>query len=221
MFGIITRIRYRNESKLIEKLGCEEFVGGKYDEIGVFQFNALKKYFNLSRNMKFLDVGAGSLRLGRYLIEYLSEGGYYALEQHKALITSGIEANNIQRKFHIHLSNNFIVPEENLYDIAWANSIFSHLTLSEIEKAIKNILNSVKPGGVFIFTFFEGRRNIVNEMLGSHSHVDFYYRYSDILETCLECNVDIELCTAIKHPRGQKIVKLTKHLDGERKVGAK
>ena len=56
------------------KENYKTFVGNPdhYDLIGVTQF-ALLAYYGLKTTDKVLDIGCGSLRLGRYLIPFLKE----------------------------------------------------------------------------------------------------------------------------------------------------
>jgi len=46
--------------------------------------------WGLRPNMTCLDIGAGSLRTGRWLLTYLEPGNYYAIEPETAILEAGI-----------------------------------------------------------------------------------------------------------------------------------
>ena len=51
----------------------------KYDLLGALQFQVLTN-LGLREYHKLLEVGCGSLRVGRLLVPYLIDGNYYAIE---------------------------------------------------------------------------------------------------------------------------------------------
>ena len=60
-------------------LDPEEAVGGAWEQVGQFQFHYLIAK-GLRKDHKLLDIGCGTLRGGRYFIEYLDCGGYTGLD---------------------------------------------------------------------------------------------------------------------------------------------
>src|SRR5687768_14538688 len=64
-----------------------------YDLISAMVFNLLTS-IGLRQHHRVLDIGCGSLRVGRLLIPYLNEGLYVGVEPNKWLVDDGI-ANEI------------------------------------------------------------------------------------------------------------------------------
>jgi hypothetical protein len=61
-----------------------------YDLLGAMQFQLLID-LGMRENHKFLDVGCGSLRLGRLAINYLLENRYFGLEPNVGILNRGCE----------------------------------------------------------------------------------------------------------------------------------
>src|ERR1041385_3836368 len=60
-----------------------------YDLIAAMTFNLLTT-LGLRQHHSLLDVGCGSLRIGRLLIPYLNRGKYFGVEPNEWLIKEGI-----------------------------------------------------------------------------------------------------------------------------------
>ena len=61
-----------------------------YDLIAAMTFNLLTT-FGLRQHHSLLDVGCGSLRIGRLLIPYLNRGRYFGVEPNEWLVEEGIK----------------------------------------------------------------------------------------------------------------------------------
>lgn len=61
-----------------------------YDLIAASVFNLLTNN-GLRQHHKLLDIGCGSLRLGRLFIPYLNRGKYIGVEPNKWLVSEGIK----------------------------------------------------------------------------------------------------------------------------------
>src|SRR2546422_11581232 len=60
-----------------------------YDLIAAMTFNLLTT-LGLRQHHSLLDVGCGSLRIGRLLIPYLNRGKYFGIEPNEWLVDEGI-----------------------------------------------------------------------------------------------------------------------------------
>ena len=60
-----------------------------YDLIAAMAFNLLTT-LGLRQHHSLLDIGCGSLRIGRLLIPYLNRGKYFGLEPNEWLVEEGI-----------------------------------------------------------------------------------------------------------------------------------
>jgi hypothetical protein len=72
----------------VDELGYHRYVGGYWDQLGLLQFEFLKKQ-GLQPNHVFLDIACGSLRGGRFFIPYLDPGNYLAVEKEATLVEAG------------------------------------------------------------------------------------------------------------------------------------
>lgn len=137
----------------------KKYVGGHWeDAIGQLGFLGEQR---LLPKHTFLDIGCGSLRSGRYFIDFLDEDKYFGFDHHRWLIEDGLQ--NETGMYHWKKNPRFVVDDQfnfalfnKKFDFAWAKSVFTHLTLTRIELCLKNLRPIMAAGGVFYSTFFEG-----------------------------------------------------------------
>lgn len=136
------------------------FVGppADYDLISAMVFNLLTS-IGLRQHHKILDIGCGSLRIGRLLIPYLNKGNYYGVEPNEWLVSDGIKNEigqdqvNIKRptfSFKSDLSD-FNSPID--ADFAVAQSIFSHTGIDMLKKWMEQISKHLSTKGALLATF--------------------------------------------------------------------
>src|ERR1700745_892059 len=101
-----------------------------YDLIAAMTFNLLTT-LGLRQHHSLLDVGCGSLRIGRLLIPYLNRGRYFGVEPNKWRVEEGIrrEIGEASLKikgptFFFSDSPEAITKERISFDFAVAQSIF-------------------------------------------------------------------------------------------------
>ena len=107
-----------------------------------------------------LDMGCGPMRLGSALIPLLDKGWYYGQDVNSDTIAFGEEVLREvgipeDAPYTLFASDQFelsVVDRE--VDIAFANSLFSHLTLNSIFTALLQLKTVLAPSGVFYATFF-------------------------------------------------------------------
>src|SRR5213083_514418 len=106
-----------------------------YDLIAAMTFNLLTT-LGLRQHHSLIDIGCGSLRIGRLLIPYLNEGNYFGLEPNEWLVDEGIKRElgealvRIKRPtFFFSDSPETVIRAKLSFDFALAQSIFSHCRL--------------------------------------------------------------------------------------------
>lgn len=143
------------------------YVGAKdkYDIMGATQFNILIRN-GLREKHTILDIGCGSLRAGRFLIQYLAPGHYYGIEPNEWLVETAINEEigrdllNIKHPFFSYNGDfDFSGFRFNKFDFVIAHSIFSHAGTTQVKKCIKNVKGILNKKGKFFFTFCEGKEN--------------------------------------------------------------
>jgi len=138
------------------------FVGPpeEYDLIAAMTFSLLVT-LGLRQYHVVLDVGCGSLRIGRLLIPYLSRGNYFGIEPNRWLVEEGIKREtgraliSIKRPTFIFGAS---LEEANipLIDFALAQSIFSHCGKGLLSRWLMQLSTCLRPTGALVATFVEG-----------------------------------------------------------------
>jgi len=129
-----------------------------YDLISAMVFNLLT-CLGLRQHHRVLDIGCGSLRIGRLLIPYLNPKHYFGIEPNKWLVDDGI-INEVGKDLVAIKEPNFSF-ETSLeefksslgLDFAFAQSIFSHCGLDLISEWLSQVAYHLKDDGVFLATF--------------------------------------------------------------------
>ncbi len=140
----------------------------RYDLVGAMQFN-LATSFGLRDHHKLLDIGCGSLRSGKLMIPYLRAGNYYGVEPNQWLIEEGFkkelgqDIREIKSPTFSNTDNFELGGFNETFDFIIAQSIFSHASVTQINKCLSEVKNVLKPKGIFLATFFLGRDNYKGE----------------------------------------------------------
>ena len=140
--------------------GSGEGVGGKWEEMGLHQYNFLLEQ-GLKPYHKFLDIGCGSLRGGVHFVKYLNKGNYVGVDNDQWLLDAAREVELPRygvenRAAHLLKQDNFDFSEFGVkFDYALAQSVFSHLPWNSILRCLGNVEKVLKNDGKFYTTFFE------------------------------------------------------------------
>lgn len=133
-----------------------------YDLVAAMSLGLLAT-LGMRQQHQVLDIGCGSLRVGRLLIPYLNRGGYTGLEPNEWLVQDGI-ANEIgddqvrikQPSFVYAESAAGLIAEGRRYDFMLAQSIFSHTGPDLLERWLAEAAELLTPCGALVATFFPG-----------------------------------------------------------------
>lgn len=133
---------------------------GQYDFMGASQFRLLTT-LGLREHHRVLDLGCGSLRLGRLLIPYLSAGNYTGLDPNRWLIDDALDRQLGRDVLEIkapafHFNDDFDLSGcGGPFDMVVAQSILSH-TGEDLSRAILGeVAGVVGAGGLAAITFVE------------------------------------------------------------------
>ena len=123
------------------------------------QLSFLKRR-GLSSASTVLDLGCGPMRLGSAVIPLLKDGWYYGQDINPSTIAFGeqvLRDSGIseQAPYTLFASDQFDLSlVDRPVQIAFSNSLFSHLTLNSIFTALLQLQTVLAPSGVFYATFF-------------------------------------------------------------------
>lgn len=136
-----------------------------YDLIAAMTFNLLTT-LGLRQHHSLLDIGCGSLRIGRLLIPYLNRGKYFGIEPAEWLVAEGIKQElgetvvQVKRPtFFFTDSPETVVSAKVSFDFVLAQSIFSHCGLDLIKGWLFAVSRSLAPDGILLATFLPGEED--------------------------------------------------------------
>ena len=175
-----------------------------YDLIAAMAFNLLTT-LGLRQHHSLLDIGCGSLRIGRLLIPYLNQGKYFGVEPNKWLVSEGIGRElgetllQIKRPtFFFSDSPDTIEQAKTAFDFALAQSIFSHCGLDLIKGWLSAISRSLANDGAFVATFLVGDDDCTKPGWVYPNCVN--YRPATLKRAATDVNLGFEILDW-KHPR--------------------
>ena len=175
-----------------------------YDLVAAMAFNLLTT-LGLRQHHSLLDIGCGSLRIGRLLIPYLNRGKYFGVEPNEWLVDEGISRElgetlvEIKRPiFFFSNSPDTISQAKISFDFALAQSIFSHCGLDLIQAWLSAISRSLARDGGLVATFLIGEEDSAQTGWIYPDCVN--YRPATLESAAAEVNLRFEILDW-KHPR--------------------
>ena len=133
----------------------------EYDLVSAMSFNLLTAT-GLRQSHKLLDIGCGSLRLGRLLIPYLNPDHYVGIDPNKWLIDDGLRYEigssliELRRPKFIYDTGLDSLSSDIKFNYVIAQSIFSHTAPDLLERWINDVSLCLADDGVFFATVLEG-----------------------------------------------------------------
>jgi SAM-dependent methyltransferase len=201
-------------------------VGGAWDEIGQLQFDFLVSE-GLKPDHTFLDLGCGVLRGGLHFIRYLDPGRYYGIDANPEMIIGAgreLEAAGLtSRDAHLRATETFDIDFGTQFDYGLALSVFTHLPLNSIYRALANIAARFTVGGTFYATYFPGPDGperfveIAHPSFDGHFTVrtfadenSYHYSVRDFELLCERLPLTVDNIGDWAHPRGQHMLRFTR-----------
>ena len=196
----------------------------EWDEHGQTQFHYLKSH-GLEPNHYFLDVGCGPLRGGVHFIRYLEPGHYYGVEKNEAVLETAREVELpryglVDKEPTLRADESFdFAALGQTFDVAWAQSVFTHLPVNSIIRCLINLEQALRPGGRFYATFYEnpeGKRNLepIRQSPQVESYFDrdsYHYDVGTFEWICAGTSLTVEYLGGWNNPRNQKVLLFTKN----------
>jgi SAM-dependent methyltransferase len=200
---------------------ARKFVGGRWDEMGKLQSDFLIDQ-GLKPEHQFLDVGCGSLRAGVRLVDYLKPGNYYGIDINPEVIRVGYddELTDEQRdrlpSTNLHATDRFDADFGVKFDMAIAQSVFTHVSLNYVRLCLYRVAKVMAPGARFFATFNERPKHFpVDGTRGkryTERNVYWYYR-QDLRWAARFSPWEFRYIGDWGHSRGQMMVEFTRRSD--------
>jgi SAM-dependent methyltransferase len=175
-----------------------------YDLIAAMAFNLLTT-LGLRQHHSLLDIGCGSLRIGRLLIPYLNRGKYFGVEPNEWLVDEGIRRELGETLVEIKCPTFFfsdspdtIAQAKTSFDFALAQSIFSHCGLDLIKAWLSAISGLLARNGALVATFLIGEED--SAQTGWIYPECVNYRPATLERAAKDVNLRFEIVDW-KHPR--------------------
>jgi hypothetical protein len=209
-------------AEAVERGDHRDIIGGMWEEIGVLQFE-----FVTSRGLRphhfLLDIGCGSLRGGVHFISYLEIGHYYGTDINRSLLDAGYErevvpaglSNRLPRRNLICDGDFNIAACNQIFDVALAQSVFTHLSFNRIRLCLERLAPYMAPSGELYATYFHLPQDRLSGDPLKHSpggamtfgYKDpFHYRVSDFLHAIEGLPWRLEVVGEWNHPRAQRML---------------
>ncbi len=119
----------------------------------------------LRQHHALLDVGCGSLRVGRLLIPYLNAGNYFGIEPNRWLVDEGIAREvgadlvRIKRATFSFADSTRELPPAQRFDFVVAQSIFSHTGPDLLRDWLEQLAPRLGRAGALAATFLPDDRD--------------------------------------------------------------
>jgi SAM-dependent methyltransferase len=129
---------------------------GVFEELGRWQLEALQAV-GMRPEHCLLDIGCGAMRLGLSAVEYLNDGNYCGIDAfgpYVELARHLARISGLQKAFSVLHDADFRFERfGRSFDFAMAQSVFTHLSLADIQRCMKALKPVMRPGGKFLFTY--------------------------------------------------------------------
>jgi SAM-dependent methyltransferase len=214
---------------IVRQRDHRNFIGGMWDEIGQLQFDFILKH-GLKPDMRMIDIGCGCFRGGVHFIRYLNPGNYFGIDVSQALLDAGydieLEALGLQDRLprtNLNCNSGFDASMFGArFDVAIAQSVFTHLPLNQMKLCLTRAAGYVKPGGTFYATIFlsppghdwsKPLRHIPGGIVTSPDADPFHHDSADVRHCIAGLPWKLKRIVDWDHPRNQKVAIFTRTAD--------
>jgi SAM-dependent methyltransferase len=166
-----------------------------YDTLGRHQFELLLS-FALRPEHSLLDIGCGSLRVGKFFIPYLRPGNYFRTEPNRRAVAEGVGHNLdaailIERRPTFSHDSDFrLAVFGRKFDFLLAHSIFTHASQNQIRACFQQARMVMSAQSLFFANYNRGKADYSGNEWVYHGHVTYTFGCISafVNETDLQCH---------------------------------
>lgn len=197
------------------------YVGGLWSDMGRLQLDFLQGQ-GLKPGHRLLDIGCGSLRAGVHLVDHLEPGNYYAVDINPDVMQVGYdhELSDSQRDRlpleNLRATDRFDVDFGVDFDMAIAQSVFTHMSLNWVRLCLHRVAQVVHPDARVFATFNERPKNYPIDGVRGRRYTErnVYWYYRDDLRWASSFGPwEFRYIGDWGHPREQNMVEFTRLAD--------
>lgn len=182
------------------------------EEMGHWQSNFLKRQGLTPRNY-LLDIGCAYLRGGLHFIRYLNKGHYYGMDISQSALDDAaktIDRYDLEGKNPTVFRNSDLkFQDEELdnqkFDFALAQSVFTHLPPTHIEECLANIHRVLRPGGLLLATYYKSPDDTVKKFPRA---ADFGYPFEFFEDVAREYGLSVK-ALEYQHPLEHNVLEIS------------
>jgi hypothetical protein len=119
---------------------------GKFEQAGRGSLAAAIAH-GLNPEHKLLDIGAGCMRIGWWLIQYIEPCNYHAVEPNREMIDTAVDI--IGEKVNVYYNEDWVFPDVE-FDMVFARSIWTHASKGMISKMLEEFAKIPNPNARFL-----------------------------------------------------------------------
>lgn len=197
-------------------------VGGLWESLGHMVTDYLVAQ-GLRSEHTLVDIGCGSLRIGRHLVPLLETGNYYGIDPVEELIAAGFEheLGDAQQRLprgNLVTTSTFEFDRfdgDPRFDFALAQSVFTHLPLNHLHLCLERLRPHMTPGGRLFATFLVvpasgWAASFSHGEITSHPTANPYHHRTEDIEHAAQCGGwVVDSIDGFDHPRAQLMAQLT------------
>lgn len=185
-----------------DHLDHQNYVGGFWEQIGPWQKRVIEDLWTPQPGERFLDLGCGSMRLGRLILNDVPE--YWGHDFNQKYIDLGIReeiAPEDRDKVNIVINDNFDFSGMPVMRFIWANGLFQHLTMDEISLCVRNLKQISDENTEFVFNYCQGdsANNLIESMYPCTE--PFWYSEKEITDLLTSEGWSVNIIDIESHPR--------------------
>jgi cyclopropane fatty-acyl-phospholipid synthase-like methyltransferase len=205
----------------IDAKAHRDFVGGMWDEIGVLQFDFMKRA-GLQPGHRLLDIGCGALRGGVHFVRYLDAGHYFGMDINASLLEAGrrelAEAQLAARNPHLLCDDRFAVDRfATMFDAVLAVSVFTHLPMNHIIRCLCEVAKVLRRDARFYASYFDAPssaflaalRHTPGDIVTQYDSDPFHYSFAEMEWMAQSAGLRVERIGGWNHPRDQQMLAFT------------